>query len=242
MCPVWFQLLPFQVMPPAHDPILLSCGSLIIDDIQWEDGWRQTNVLGGAGVYAIYGRWLWMGDKLCSTSTLSIVMHRGARVASSTSVAADRLHCSTRVWFCAWYPAWARSTLHIAAQPRPPWPAHPARPEHVQRGRSPVMWKPKPPWNWLCWPYSLTWFCKKKKETLNISIQSFASSRVIFLQNGYCPLKSYISSAPRLERMKSWTNGTLFKQSMLINSTCLPKIYPTLCSCGNLFPGIAFQR
>jgi hypothetical protein len=36
-------------------PILLSCGSLIIDDIRYEDGSEKTNVLGGAGVFAIYG-------------------------------------------------------------------------------------------------------------------------------------------------------------------------------------------
>lgn len=36
-------------------PILLSCGSLIIDDIVYEDGTEQKDVLGGAGVFAIYG-------------------------------------------------------------------------------------------------------------------------------------------------------------------------------------------
>ena len=36
-------------------PTLLSCGSLIIDDIRYEDGSTKTNVLGGAGVFAIYG-------------------------------------------------------------------------------------------------------------------------------------------------------------------------------------------
>jgi hypothetical protein len=36
-------------------PILLSCGSLIIDDIIYQNGTQQKDVLGGAGVFAIYG-------------------------------------------------------------------------------------------------------------------------------------------------------------------------------------------
>lgn len=36
-------------------PVFVSCGSLIIDDIRYEDGTEMNNVLGGAGVFAIYG-------------------------------------------------------------------------------------------------------------------------------------------------------------------------------------------
>lgn len=37
-------------------PILTSVGSLIIDDIYYEDGRKVYNVLGGAGIFAIYGK------------------------------------------------------------------------------------------------------------------------------------------------------------------------------------------
>ncbi|KAG0173184.1 hypothetical protein DFQ28_011669 [Apophysomyces sp. BC1034] len=36
-----------------------STGSLIIDDIRYQDGTEEFNILGGAGVYAIYGMRLW---------------------------------------------------------------------------------------------------------------------------------------------------------------------------------------
>ena len=37
------------------DPIFSSFGSLIIDDIRYPDGSEEHNILGGAGIYAIYG-------------------------------------------------------------------------------------------------------------------------------------------------------------------------------------------
>lgn len=36
-------------------PIYASIGALIIDDIIYRDGTEVTNVLGGGGVFAIYG-------------------------------------------------------------------------------------------------------------------------------------------------------------------------------------------
>ncbi|KAG1471523.1 hypothetical protein G6F56_002074 [Rhizopus delemar] len=39
----------------SETPTLTSVGSLIIDDIYYEDGRKVYNVLGGAGVFAIYG-------------------------------------------------------------------------------------------------------------------------------------------------------------------------------------------
>ncbi|KAI9023689.1 Ribokinase-like protein [Phycomyces nitens] len=41
------------------NPIYASIGSLIIDDIIYEDGSKESNVLGGAGVFAIYGMRCW---------------------------------------------------------------------------------------------------------------------------------------------------------------------------------------
>ena len=37
-------------------PTLTSVGSLIIDDIYYEDGRKVYNILGGAGIFAIYGK------------------------------------------------------------------------------------------------------------------------------------------------------------------------------------------
>lgn len=37
------------------DPIFSSFGSLIIDDIRYPDGREEHDILGGAGIYAIYG-------------------------------------------------------------------------------------------------------------------------------------------------------------------------------------------
>lgn len=36
-------------------PLFTSFGSLIIDDIRYPDGTEQRNILGGAGIYAVYG-------------------------------------------------------------------------------------------------------------------------------------------------------------------------------------------
>ncbi|CAO3669855.1 unnamed protein product [Umbelopsis ramanniana] len=79
-------------MPPAHDPILLSCGSLIIDDIQWEDGWRQTNVLGGAGVYAIYGARVWLGPP--QSQQIGYTVQRGFDFVPDIQHELDRLSIS----------------------------------------------------------------------------------------------------------------------------------------------------
>ncbi|KAF7731649.1 hypothetical protein EC973_008819 [Apophysomyces ossiformis] len=40
-------------------PVYSSTGGLIIDDIRYQDGTEERDVLGGAGVYAIYGMRLW---------------------------------------------------------------------------------------------------------------------------------------------------------------------------------------
>jgi hypothetical protein len=37
-------------------PIYASIGSLIIDDIIYQDGTEVKNILGGGGVFAIYGK------------------------------------------------------------------------------------------------------------------------------------------------------------------------------------------
>lgn len=37
-------------------PVLSSVGGLIIDDIYYPDGRKICNVLGGGGVFAIYGK------------------------------------------------------------------------------------------------------------------------------------------------------------------------------------------
>lgn len=42
-------------LSPMVDPIFTSFGSLIIDDIRYPDGTEERNILGGAGIYAIYG-------------------------------------------------------------------------------------------------------------------------------------------------------------------------------------------
>lgn len=40
----------------AEGPVLLSIGSLIIDDIRFEDGSEEKEVLGGGGVHTVYGK------------------------------------------------------------------------------------------------------------------------------------------------------------------------------------------
>lgn len=39
-----------------ESPVYASIGALIIDDIVYLDGTQVTNVLGGGGVFAIYGK------------------------------------------------------------------------------------------------------------------------------------------------------------------------------------------
>ncbi|KAI9492466.1 Ribokinase-like protein [Zychaea mexicana] len=41
-------------------PLYASLGSLIIDDIVYQNGTEERNVLGGAGIYAIYGMRVWL--------------------------------------------------------------------------------------------------------------------------------------------------------------------------------------
>lgn len=43
------------LMSLSNCPTFASIGSLIIDDIVYKDGRKAHNVLGGAGVFAIYG-------------------------------------------------------------------------------------------------------------------------------------------------------------------------------------------
>jgi hypothetical protein len=49
--------LSLSILLPAmnSNPTLGSVGSLIIDDIVFQDGSKQLNVIGGAGIFAIYG-------------------------------------------------------------------------------------------------------------------------------------------------------------------------------------------
>ncbi|KAI7862429.1 Ribokinase-like protein [Spinellus fusiger] len=54
-------------------PLYASMGSLIIDDIHYEDGSKQTNVLGGAGIYAIYGMRCWS----IPAKSIAYVVHTG---------------------------------------------------------------------------------------------------------------------------------------------------------------------
>jgi hypothetical protein len=43
-------------MSEEHDfPLYASIGGLIIDDIIYQDGRQVSNILGGGGVFAIYG-------------------------------------------------------------------------------------------------------------------------------------------------------------------------------------------
>lgn len=96
-------------------PILLSCGSLIIDDIRYEDGSEKTNVLGGAGVFAIYGtyRYCWLAGTELSLNC-GCLSNRRTHMGTSAVLTSDRLHCSTRIWFSSWYPAWAWQTQRDA--------------------------------------------------------------------------------------------------------------------------------
>lgn len=43
----------------AAPVVYTSFGSLIIDDIVYEDKSEEKNILGGAGIYAIYGMRVW---------------------------------------------------------------------------------------------------------------------------------------------------------------------------------------
>lgn len=56
-------------------PVYASIGALIIDDIVYQDGTQVTNVLGGGGVFAIYGMRLWH-TKACSKK-VGYIIHTG---------------------------------------------------------------------------------------------------------------------------------------------------------------------
>ncbi|KAI7890021.1 Ribokinase-like protein [Mucor mucedo] len=56
-------------------PLYASIGALIIDDIKYQDGTKVTNVLGGGGVFAIYGMRLWL-DGL-QTKDAGYIIHTG---------------------------------------------------------------------------------------------------------------------------------------------------------------------
>ncbi|KAH8550093.1 Ribokinase-like protein [Umbelopsis sp. PMI_123] len=79
-------------MSPPRDPILLSCGSLIIDDIKWEDGSEQTNVLGGAGVFAIYGARVWLEPP--KSQQIGYTVQRGFDFVPEIQRELDRLNVS----------------------------------------------------------------------------------------------------------------------------------------------------
>lgn len=51
-----FHSLSILLPTMKSNPTLGSVGSLIIDDIVFQDGSKQSNVIGGAGIFAIYGK------------------------------------------------------------------------------------------------------------------------------------------------------------------------------------------
>ncbi|KAI9482910.1 MAG: Ribokinase-like protein [Benjaminiella poitrasii] len=59
----------------TDSPIFASIGSFIIDDIVYPDGRKVCNVLGGAGIFAIYGMRLWQADEL--SRNVGYVIHKG---------------------------------------------------------------------------------------------------------------------------------------------------------------------
>ncbi|KAI8393299.1 Ribokinase-like protein [Radiomyces spectabilis] len=56
-------------------PVYSSVGSLIIDNIRFEDGREQLNILGGAGIFAIYGMRLWQPRSL--SKSIGYVVQKG---------------------------------------------------------------------------------------------------------------------------------------------------------------------
>ncbi|KAL7312150.1 hypothetical protein PS15m_007949 [Mucor circinelloides] len=56
-------------------PEFASIGSLIIDDIVYKDGRKSQNVLGGAGVFAIYGMRLWQPNE--QSKNVGYIIHKG---------------------------------------------------------------------------------------------------------------------------------------------------------------------
>lgn len=70
--PLHMRLTPLfsNLMPSSTCPIFASIGSLIIDDIVYKDGKKSQNVLGGAGVFAIYGIY----SKKKGSRTLPVVL------------------------------------------------------------------------------------------------------------------------------------------------------------------------
>ncbi|CAO3609571.1 unnamed protein product [Mucor fragilis] len=62
-------------MPLNTCPTFASIGSLIIDDIVYRDGRTSRNVLGGAGVFAIYGMRLWQPNE--QSKNVGYIIHKG---------------------------------------------------------------------------------------------------------------------------------------------------------------------
>ncbi|KAI8641355.1 Ribokinase-like protein, partial [Parasitella parasitica] len=56
-------------------PVFASIGSLIIDDIIYKDGRKAHNVLGGAGVFAVYGMRLWQPND--QSKNVGYIIHKG---------------------------------------------------------------------------------------------------------------------------------------------------------------------
>ncbi|CEP11857.1 hypothetical protein [Parasitella parasitica] len=56
-------------------PVFASIGSLIIDDIIYNDGRKAHNVLGGAGVFAVYGMRLWQPND--QSKNVGYIIHKG---------------------------------------------------------------------------------------------------------------------------------------------------------------------
>ncbi|KAI8342621.1 Ribokinase-like protein [Chlamydoabsidia padenii] len=71
------------------NPTLGSVGSLIIDDIVFQDGSKQSNVIGGAGIFAIYGMRIWFTAN--NAKSIGYVAHRGFDHPKSIDDALDSL-------------------------------------------------------------------------------------------------------------------------------------------------------
>ncbi|KAI8090219.1 Ribokinase-like protein [Gilbertella persicaria] len=56
-------------------PAFSSIGGLILDDIVYQDGRRVNNILGGGGVFAIYGMRIWQSNS--DSKNVGYVIHKG---------------------------------------------------------------------------------------------------------------------------------------------------------------------
>ncbi|KAI8365754.1 Ribokinase-like protein [Blakeslea trispora] len=75
-------------------PLFSSIGGLIIDDIVYQDGKRVQDVLGGGGVFAIYGMRLWHMDS--EAKDVGYIVHKGFDYPSHIDEQIEQLDISIR--------------------------------------------------------------------------------------------------------------------------------------------------